>query len=180
MWSASHRCRAALAGVVLLLALWLVPPAGALRLLSPTGDPAVARYQRWVDAAAVPTPHGNLNVVFATCPLAISDGCIVHDAVPTVYLGPMVRDRATLLHEVGHAFDAAEMTDADRAAFSAIIGDTRPWQAAPNSPKERFAEAYSLCARQPVIRRTYTAAYLYRVTPAQHRRVCGLIRRIGS
>ena len=119
-------------------------------------------------------------MALSPCPVPISDGCIVHETVPTVYLGPMVRDRATLLHEVGHAFDAAEMSDADRAAFSAIFRDTRPWEAAPNAPKERFAEAYSLCARHPVLRAAYTAAYGYRVTPVQHRRVCALIRRAAG
>src|SRR4051794_25332 len=146
MWSVSRRA-APIAAAVALLALWLVPGADALRLLSPTGDPTVARYQRWVDAAAVPTPRESLNVVLASCPVPVSDGCIVHNTVPTVYLGPMVRDRATLLHEVGHAFDAADMTDLDRAAFSSIFGDTRGWDVPPNAPKERFAEAYSLCAR---------------------------------
>jgi hypothetical protein len=165
--------------VVAAAVLWLAPAAQALRLISPTGDPGVARYQHWVDTSAMPTPPGTAFVVLASCPVAVSDGCIVHDAVPTIYLGPMVRDRATLLHEVGHAFDAAAMTDADRASFSAIFGDTRAWDAGPNAPKERFAEAYSLCARHPTIRATYTAAYTYRVTPAQQRRVCALIRRAG-
>src|SRR3954454_5582215 len=93
-----HRL-AALAGAAA-LALGLAPGAQALRLLSPSGDPAITRYQRWVDAAAVPTPRGDLDVVLATCPLPVSDGCIVHGAGPTIYLGPMTRDRATLLHEV--------------------------------------------------------------------------------
>src|SRR3954449_8189236 len=168
------------ASAVAFLPLWLVPGADALRLVSPSGDPAIARYQRWVDAAAVPTPVGDLDVVLAGCPLAVSDGCIVHGAVPTIYLGAMARDRATLLHEVGHAFDAAAMTDAARAAFSAVLGDTRAWDAGPNAPKERFAEAYSLCARHPAIRRAYTAAYAYRVTPAQQARVCALIRRAAA
>ena len=131
MRSVSHRV-ATVAAAVAFLALWLVPGADALRLISPSGDPAIARYQRWVDAAAMPMPSENLYVVLASCPVPVSDGCIVHDAVPTVYLGPMVRDRATLLHEVGHAFDAAEMTDASRAAFSAIFGDTRAWDVGPN------------------------------------------------
>src|SRR4051812_26400607 len=178
MSSARHRL-AMLAGAAAVLVLALAPSAHALRLVSPSGDPTVARYQRWVDAAAVPTPSGDLDVVRASCPVAVSDGCIVYGAPATIYLGPMVRDRATLLHEVGHAFDAAEMTAADRAAFSAIVGDTRAWDAGPNAPKERFAEAYSLCARHPVIRRAYTAAYAYRVTPEQHGRVCGLIRRVA-
>ena len=167
------------AAIVAVATLWLAPAANALRLVSPTGDPSVARMQRWVDSSAMPTPGGSAYVVLTSCPVPVSDGCIVHAAVPTIYLGPLVRDRATLLHEVGHAFDAADLTDADRAAFSAIFGDTRAWDAGPNAPKERFAEAYSLCARHPVIRATYTAAYTYRVTPAQHRRVCAMIRHAG-
>jgi hypothetical protein len=168
-----------LAGALLALAFALASPASALQLLSPSGDPAVARFQTWVDAAAMPTPPVSLDVVLATCPVPISDGCIVHGPVETIYLGSMVRDRATLLHEVGHAFDATTLTDPQRARFEAIFGDTRPWRSPSNSPHERFAEAYSLCARHPVIRRTYTAAYGYRVTPAQQRRVCALIRRAG-
>ena len=164
------------AAIVVLAALWLAPPADALRLVSPSGDPGVARMQRWVDTSAMPAPPGTAFVVLASCPVPVSDGCIVPNVVPTIYLGPMVRDRATLLHEVGHAFDAAVMTDADRAAFDAIFGDTRAWDTGPNAPKERFAEAYSLCARHPVIRKPYTAAYTYRVTPAQQGRVCALIR----
>src|SRR5436309_12956985 len=124
MSPARHRL-AALAGAAAALVLCLAPTAHALRLVSPTGDPAVARYQRWVDTAAVPTPGGALDVVRATCPLPVSDGCIVYGATSTIYLGPTARDRATLLHEVGHAFDAADMTDADRAELSAIFGDAR-------------------------------------------------------
>src|SRR3954467_4806022 len=168
-----------LAGALLALAL-AAPSAYALQLLSTSDDGAqVARFQTWVDAAAMPTPPVNLYVVLESCPVATSDGCIVHEPQATVYLGSFVQDRATLLHEVGHAFDATEMTDADRAAFQAVFRDTRAWRSPPNSPHERFAEAYSLCARHPAIRRAYTGAYGYRVTPAQQRRVCGLIRRAG-
>jgi hypothetical protein len=35
--------------------------------------------------------------------------------------------RATFLHELGHLFDFALMTDASRARFTAIIHDPRPW-----------------------------------------------------
>src|SRR3954452_7394432 len=179
MSSVLHRL-GVLAIALLALALALgAPSAHALQLLSSSNDPEVARFQTWVDAAAMPTPPLNLYVVLDSCPVAISDGCIVHEPQATVYLGSFVRDRATVLHEVGHAFDATEMTDPDRAAFQAIFRDTRPWRAPPNSPHERFAEAYSLCARHPAVRRTYAGAYGYRVTPAQQRRVCGLIRRAG-
>jgi hypothetical protein len=154
--------------------------AHAVTLVSPSGDPRIARFQAWANTAAVPTPTGVVDLVFATCPDAISDGCIYHGAPPTIFLGPEVRDRPILLHELGHAFDAQRLTPAYRSAFERIFGDTRPWRSPPNSPHERFAEAYSLCARHPRIARTYTAAYGYRATPGQHRRVCALIQRAAT
>jgi hypothetical protein len=169
---------ARLAGLVALLALALAPGAGAVTLVSPTGEPdAIVRYQRWVDRAGVPTPPGIVGLVLSSCPTGGEPGCIVHGAQPTIYLGSEVQDKATLLHEIGHAFDATVLTDAYRAAFSAIAGDRRAWRSPPNSPHEQFAEAYALCATRKTLRRTYTAAYAYRVTPRQHRRVCSLIRR---
>ena len=160
--------------------LALASTADALELVSPSGDPRVARYQGWADAARMPTPTGVVELVLAPCPVPISDGCIMHGAPPTIFLGPTVRDRPILLHELGHAFDAQRMTPSDRVAFEAIFADGRAWRSPPNSPHERFAEAYSLCARHPRIRRTYTAGYGYRATPGQHRRVCALIERVGS
>jgi hypothetical protein len=161
-----------------LLALTLAPGAGAVTLVSPDGAPsAMVRYQRWVDRAGVPTPPGAVNLVLSACPTGVEPGCIVHGLRPTIYLGREVQDQETLLHEVGHAFDATVMGDADRAAFSAIFGDRRAWRSPPNSPHEQFAEAYTLCALKPKLKRTYTAAYAYRVTPKQHRQVCKVIRR---
>src|SRR3954470_19693913 len=170
----------AIALAALVLALALSPPAHALKLLSASGDPQIPRFQSWVDSSAMPTPTLSLYVVLESCPVAVSDGCLVGAPQATVYLGSFVQDRPTVLHEVGHAFDATAMTDADRAAFQAIFRDTRPWRSPPNSPHERFAEAYSLCARHASIARTYGAAYGYRATPSQHRRVCALIRRAAS
>src|SRR3954467_11552024 len=158
----------------------LSAPAEAVTLVSPTGDGRIARFQTWANAAVVPTPAGVVDLVLDSCPVDVSDGCIMHGAPPTIFLGPTVRDRPILLHELGHAFDAQRMTPADRVAFEAIFRDRRVWRSPPNSPHERFAEAYSLCARHPRIRRAYTAAYGYRVTPHRHRRVCALIQRAGS
>jgi hypothetical protein len=164
----------------MLALLALGSTAHAVTLVSPSGDARVARYQAWANAAAMPTPTGVVDLVLQPCPVPVSDGCLVHGSPPTIYLGGAVRSRAILLHEVGHAFDAERLTDADRARFEAIFGDPRPWRSPSNSPHEQFAEAYSLCARHPQIRATYTAAYAYRVTAAQHRRVCALIRRVGA
>jgi hypothetical protein len=171
--------RARLASLTPVLALALTPAAAeGMTLVSPGGDAkSMVRYQRWVDKAGVPTPPGAVNLVLQGCPLAAEPGCIVHGLRPTIYLGRAVQDRATLLHEVGHAFDAAVLDDGDRAAFAAITGDRRGWRSPPNSPHEQFAEAYALCALKPKLSRNHTAAYAYRATPAQHRRVCRLIKR---
>src|SRR4051794_23284998 len=166
--------------VAALVALALASSAQALTIVSPSGDPRIARFQAWADTSAVPTPQGQVDLVLSSCPVAISDGCIYHGAPPTIFLGPTVRERPTLLHELGHAFDTQRMTSADRAAFEGIFGDRRPWRTAPNSPHERFAEAYSLCARHTKLRKAYYAAYGYTVTPKRHREVCSLIRRAGT
>jgi hypothetical protein len=158
----------------------LTGSAQAVTLVSPTGDARIARFQTWADAAAVPTPAGVVDLVLDSCPVAVSDGCIYHGAPPTIFLGPTVRDRPILLHELGHAFDTQRLTPAYRSGFESIFRDTRAWRSAPNSPHERFAEAYSLCARHTRIARTYTAAYGYRATPAQHRRACALIKRAAA
>src|SRR5438093_8309804 len=176
----ARRAPARFACLVALAVLALGSTAHAVTLVSPSGDPGVAKYQAWANSGAMPTPTGVVDLVLQTCPVPISDGCVVQGAPPTIYLGGTVRSRATLLHEIGHAFDAQRLTDADRAGFEAILGDPRRWPSPPNSPHEQFAEAYSLCARHPQIRAAYTAAYAYRVSPAQHRRVCTLIRRAGA
>jgi hypothetical protein len=158
----------------------LSAPAQAVTLVSPTGDARIARFQTWANAAVVPTPGGVVDLVLDSCPVDVSDGCISHGAPPTIFLGPTVRDRSILLHELGHAFDAQRLTPAFRAGFESIFGDSRAWRSPPNSPHERFAEAYSLCARHATIAKTYGAAYGYRATPSQHRRVCALIKRAAA
>ena len=166
--------------VAALLVLALTSSAQALTIVSPTGDPRVARYQAWANTSAMPQPLGQVDLVLSSCPAAISDGCIYHGAPPTIFLGPTVRERAVLLHELGHAFDTQRMSNAYRFAFEKLFGDRRAWRTAPNSPHERFAEAYSLCARHPRIRATYYAAYGYTVTPKRHHKVCALIRRAAA
>lgn len=53
-----------------------------------------------------------------------------------------------MLHELGHVADYTALTDVERALIATSMGDTLPWrQNSDNSPHERFAEAYSVCAR---------------------------------
>ncbi len=91
----------------------------------------------------------------------------------------------TLLHELGHRFDFLRMTPDARRAFQRTMHIGGGWDQLRaddllvelTSPQEQFAEAYGLCARFQVIRRTRRIAiYGYAPTPRQHRRVCRLIR----
>src|SRR3954471_22067609 len=86
--------------VAALAAVALASAAQAVTLVSPSGDPRVALFQSWANASRMPTPSGVVDLVLDTCPAGVSDGCIYHGAPPTIFLGPTVRDRPILLHEL--------------------------------------------------------------------------------
>jgi len=172
--------RLAAALLPLMLAVLLLPAGADATILHLAGGPARPQpYQTWVDRAAVPTPAGAVTVNLASCPGAPSwSAACVNPATRIIHLGSEGRDSVTLLHELGHIFDAYHFDDAARAEFQAIIGRPGAWEgpAQTNSLIEQFAEAYALCARYPVLRRSRTAMYRYLATPRRHARVCALIR----
>ena len=51
--------------------------------------------------------------------------------------------------------------------------------AAADPPFEKFAEAYSVCARFRTLQDMYFGMYDYSPSPATHARVCALIRETG-
>ena len=166
-------------GIVLALLLTIAPAATATTLTTPDGTVRPQPFQGWVDAAAVPTPPGVVTVHLAGCPggPAWAGGC-VDTLARAIHLGEDGRDRTTLLHELGHVFDATVMGDAARRRFQALIGRPGPWDGPPSTdpPHEQFAEAYALCARYPRLRGPRLGMYAYVATPRRHRAVCGLIR----
>jgi hypothetical protein len=96
---------------------------------------------------------------------------------PKVPLAEMV-----YLHELGHWFDAHEMTSADREAFEALIGVAQDWMAGMNPPGEKFAQAFMLCALYPVAPKRWPTmptwgiiGYGYGPNVRQHRAACALI-----
>lgn len=170
------RIAAPIAATIALLVSVDAQAAGlSLRYADGSEAPAL---QTWVDESRVPMAPGLVVIHAAHC--ASGSSCTT---APGDHI--WLRDdaeflRPTLTHELGHRFDYRVMTARSRAAFKRMIGDRRPWRSAPNSPHEKFAEAYGLCARRQAIRRALSLGYGHRTTPALHRRACRLIRRTAA
>jgi hypothetical protein len=64
-------------------------------------------------------------------------------------------------HELGHVIDFALLTNSDRGMFEALMHMQRPWNDAPDSPHEQFAEAVRLCAISVRWRDRHELAYGY-------------------
>jgi hypothetical protein len=168
--------------VTFLLTFLCVSDAMATTVVTPDGRPAQP-YQTWANQSAVPTPAGTVVVNLASCPGAPewAGGCAL-PAQRSIYLGPGAMTKARFMHELGHIFDATAMTDPLRTRFTSISRASGPWAsaAANDPPDERFAEAYSLCARHKTIRSTAFGMYAYTATPAMHRRACSVIKQAAA
>ena len=168
--------------VTFLLTLVYVAPASATTLVTPDGKVGPQPYQSWVDKAQTPTPSGTVTLHLAPCPggPAWAAGC-ADAANRAIYLGPDARDRARLLHELGHIFDRHVMSNPLRGRFSALIGRSDGWSSTQADPaEEQFAEAYSVCARFSTLRQMYFGMYAYSPTPTRHRRACSIIRQAAG
>lgn len=140
---------------------------------------AVEPYQSWANAAFVPTPQIDVNVINAPCPAAPewAAACSVI-GLHQIYIGSEGHNPHVFLHELGHVYDDTSMTDMARAKFMAILHTSGSWTRplGQDAPAEQFAEAYSLCARHRTIRTFYYGMYGYTPSPQIHRRVCAVIR----
>ncbi len=177
-------------GVVLVVA-GLLACAGApqaaeartLKLVAPGGKGLAGPYQGWADRSRVPTVRGRLRVVLTGCPRRPRlSGCIYSTRLHTLYLKRGATGlKATFFHELGHLFDFRLMSTRERQAFKRLSGQRRRrWFGGVDPPSERFAEAYSLCARHSRIRRAARGTYGFRTHPRRHAAVCRLIRRIAG
>lgn len=128
------------AGWMIVLAS-LVAPASASALT--VADPQL---QAWAERSHVPTVAGEVQVLPAPCPTAQASACTWLGG--PIYLAAGPERRARWLHELGHRFDYALLSDGERARFMAIYGETRAWRCdCGNSPHELFATAYSQLAQ---------------------------------
>lgn len=188
----------ALISLLIAMPITALPTAASAHTVVDASVGARFPYQRWIDKAKVPTPDIRIEVIEEPCPgYPNVNGC--RGAESTIYLHP---ERIGLpsqgpwlfLHEVGHYFDGVYLTDALRAEFNRIFGDSRPWDSPRSTtvrpgprtigpPAERFAQAYAECAiKGPLIaeRPRHARKYRYRPSPRQHARACALIMRVGG
>src|SRR5882757_92693 len=119
-----------------------------VQLRTPAG--AVAQpYQKWADRSKMPTPNVTVTMgdwYEGVCG-STEPACAWPGLIRMTPFGDPGHTRRAFMHELGHQFDYFAMTDAKRAQFETLLGDTRPWHTSPNSPHEQFAEAWGICAR---------------------------------
>lgn len=125
-----------------------------------------------------------MNVPLPPIPMVVQydpscySACPVGWAAPGLPMTVRFHDAAeykrSWLHEEGHDFDRQVLAPKGlRDVFAKIDG--RPWTTP--ASEERFAQWYRLCALNRVLKRVVTSSYFaFRATPAQHLKVCQLIR----
>lgn len=128
----------------------------------------------------IPLPPVPPDVVLEPCPQIPGKAACTSPGGP-IYLDPQHGSWRALWHELGHQFDYQAMSDYQRDRFRTFSGDLRPWGSQPNGPKEKFAEAYRLCALgwRP-FEKHVEGAFHYRVTVKRQHRICILIRNAGT
>lgn len=157
-----------------ILVLFAVKANGATIVTTP------GPYQEWVDASRVPTPPVDLEVVVGSPDCDEALGCAGPEAIYLTF----GTDKGTFFHELGHEFDAAVLTDAERERFVALLGpgkDTMEWWPVDfnydRTAAEWFADAYMRCARLPRIDPRWGYGIGSGLVPGSRlRRECGLIR----
>ena len=168
--------------VAMVLACLVPSAASATTLVAPDGSPAPAQYRAWLASAQVPTPRGTVTLSLAPCPGGPewAGGC-ADMATRTIYVGPSARTKARFFHELGHVFDATAMTDPLRARFEALVARPGVWAGAASSDPamEKFAEAYSMCARHRVAHAMQFGMYGWSPSARMHRRACSIIAAAG-
>ena len=157
------------------------PAAASPTTLAVDGAVQAQPYQGWVDDAAVPTPPGIVNVFLSSCPVGPSwaSACVFPDQ-REIHLGVDGRDEGTLLHELGHLFDAQLLDTAERKRMQTLLGRKGAWRGASanDPPHEQFAEAYAMCGEYgALLRRARVGMYGYIADPRHHTKICTAIRR---
>lgn len=146
----------------------------------------------------VPTLPRPVRVIVEPCPGdPTAQGC--HSAnrhIDTIWLNPQAGglDDETVAHEMGHVFESymwdlrwrqlpgSEFVPQTFFQIARILFDhSRPGILYSVAWSERFAEAYSACARFRTLSQPLSTGYYgFEVTPSQHQRICSSIDRMAA
>jgi hypothetical protein len=192
-----HRFRRHRGLLLAIVALWTfaawVPAARAGVKTTIVGESSL---QAVADGFLVPGPPGQVRVLIAPCPGdPNAQGCQRPGRViDTIWLNPATGglDAETFAHEMGHVFESymwnlrwqqhARFVPQlfrrivpllDLKSSSGVLRSTA-WS-------ERFAEAYSLCARVSILSGPVATGYWgFETTPERHTATCSLITAMAS
>jgi hypothetical protein len=193
--SVAARWRAISVAALAVLAMSLAGPARAGAQV-PTTIVGETSLQGQADSFLVPGPPGKVRVVVGPCPSDASvQGCHSSGtAMDTIWLNPATGglDSETFAHEMGHVFESymwnlywgrhARFVPRLLRRIEPLLG-LEPSRGLLSSTvwTERFAEAYSLCARVGTLSDPVTTGYYgFAATPEQHAGTCSLIDSLGT
>jgi hypothetical protein len=114
-------------------------------------------------------------IAWSPCPTTdYTTSCTIGEHV---YMAP--GEAGWFKHELGHVFDAAYLTNADRGTFEYLAHLHQPWLGNTNPPVEQFAEAFRYCAHSTRFppRIVY---FTYDPTVRQHRRMCAWLATLAD
>lgn len=173
--------------VALLGTLLVMLPHSAFGL---TLDSSRPKFDAWLRASEMPTPDVSVHMEWNldVCPTASACVTTSRDVegrpVFAMYVddgGPVKTSQEAFYHEIGHVFDGALLTDADRVEFRRLMRDWREWSwGGAQSPLERFANAYAWCALNGPGEWADRRFKEYQVGPKTHKRICAFMLRILS
>jgi hypothetical protein len=190
-----HSIRRILVIALLTLSAWLAlaTPASAKLETEIVGD---ASLQPLADSFLVPDPPGRVRVIVAPCPSEPgAQGCHSSGStMDTIWLDPESGglDAETFAHEMGHVFESymwnlywrhhARFVPRLFHRIVPLLGlEPVPGALKSTAWTERFAEAYSLCARESTLSAPISNGYWgFAATPETHVATCGLIDSLGE
>ncbi len=184
--------------LVVLAVLALAAPAQAVTLVTPTGTPVGGQWQQWADEAHAPALSGDLIVVVndAVSMCAGADyGCSISPNDQLNYQGSAMTfvdsypdgtgtNQDQFCEELGHQFDWAYLTAAEREAFAAVWSSDLPWWDSASSLARgqedglefEFALNYADCA----IDQNWQISWVPQISTTQLDKTCALVSQIGE
>ena len=167
--------------------------AGAQLPTTVVGDTSL---QGVVDGFLVPGPPGRVRVMLGPCPSdPNAQGCETPGrAMDTIWLNSASGglDGESFAHEMGHAFEsymwnlyyqqhAPFVPRMFRRIVPLLDLESKPGVLASTEWTERFAEAYSLCARESTLAGPVSTGYFgFETTPERHAETCSLIETLAG